>query len=105
MPAFALNSPNLYFGKPVEEGRKVVAVSNTAVQITSTAGCNIMMVQALLTNAGVVAVGSSSASIVAGSEVGNQMQPGQTWFIETREPNWVYVNGAAADGVVYALLG
>lgn len=90
---------------PQASGRKVVAVTNTAVAITTTEACNVLIIQALPANSANICFGMADALTTAGSERGIALEPGQTAEIKTRAANLWYINGAAGDGVTFLIFG
>jgi hypothetical protein len=80
----------------VKYGQATVAVTNTAVALTSNVVTGVV-VQALAGNAGNVVVGDSSATTANAY----QLQPGQAVGVSIDNTNRLYVNGTAGDGVCF----
>ena len=95
----------------IGSGRRVVAVANTAIALTSSeTATGIVEVQALYTNASYattsIMVGDSIADVTAGSENGIELQPGEPHDFPIRNAAFVYIDGATAGlGVSYLLYG
>lgn len=91
---------------PIAKGRKNVAVSGTAVQISTVTGSGIFLIQARQANVGNVMVGDSGVLIAGGSENGIELEPGQTLTLPTRDPSVWYLDADNAnDGVSFLILG
>lgn len=80
----------------VRYGQVTVAVTNTAVVLTTQA-CAGVVVQALAANAGNVVIGDSSVTTANGF----QLQPGQSTGVSIDNVNKLYVNGTSGDGVCW----
>lgn len=91
---------------PGTGGRKTVTTPGTAVRIVSSeTPCVAVMIQALSTNTGNIAVGSSDVLNTAGSEKGIELTPGQPITLSTRDLyHWFIDADMASDGIRYLLL-
>ena len=87
-------------------GRKVNVTGGTRVQLSSTeAPCNAIIIQALRSNVGNVAVGGSDVSISVGSENGLVLAPGQTITLNVNNITRIWIDAANnTEGVNYLLI-
>ena len=79
----------------IAPARTTVAVTNTAVQLPSTAYAQGVIVQALAANSATVVIGGSG--VTTGN--GFQLAQGQSVTLPVNNSNLVYVNGTSGDGV------
>lgn len=85
-------------GSTVYTGQKTVAVTNTAIAISTAQTIkNGVIVQALAANGANVVVGGSSVT----TGTGFQLQAGQATSLAINDLSSVYVNGTAGDGVCF----
>ncbi len=105
-----MSTPGLYTGfsnvTKLTGGRKVVTTGGTREQITSTetaiAG---VIIQALRSNSGNVAIGGSDVDVTAGSENGIELVAGQTETIPCRDLSLVWIDADNnGEGVAFSLL-
>lgn len=83
-------------------GRKVVAVTGTAIKlVANSTTCVKVVVQALSTNSGDIAVGGSDVVLTAGSEAGIILPQQNSISIDIDDVSKIYINGAAGDGVSF----
>ena len=83
-------------------GRKVVAITDTAVKLVATATtCVKVVIQALRGNTGDIVVGGADAVLTAGSEVGIVLPVYNSISIDIDDVSKIYINGAANDGVSF----
>jgi len=87
-------------------GRKVTVTAGTPVRIISTKlPCSGVLFQALRSNTGIVAVGGSDVSVVAGAETSPSLVPGQTILLPVNNLNFVYLDSSVnGEGVTYLIL-
>lgn len=81
----------------VRQGQKLVAVTNTAVVLSTSASVFGVIIQGLAANAGNVYVGGSGVTTANGYE----LQPGQATSIAIDDLSKMFVNGTAGDGVCF----
>lgn len=87
----------------VYDGRKVVAVTNTAIALTSTSKlCEEVFITALSTNVDVVVIGGPTVVYTEATRTGRSMNPGDSIVLKIHDLNKVFVNGTSADGVAFA---
>jgi len=86
-------------GTTVIAGQKTVAVTDTAVKLTtsSTPIKNGVIIQALVNNSTTVVVGPSTVTTANGF----QLQAGQSTSLAIDDLASVYINGTAGDGVCF----
>ncbi len=83
-------------------GRKVVAVTGTAIKLIATATtCVKVVVQALRGNSDDIVVGGADAVLTAGSEVGIVLPQFNSISIDIDDVSKIFINGAAANGVSF----
>lgn len=87
----------------VGDGRKTVATAGTAVPLVSAGvGGNSTCVTALSTNAGVIAVGSSTVVAAVGSRRGTPLAAGESVTFDT-DPSLLWVDATVSgEGVSYS---
>lgn len=87
----------------LQDGRKVVAVTNTAIVIGSGA-CLTVWITALTNNSGddVVVIGGSGVVHILASRTGRVLYPGDGMVIEIDNLSRIYLNGVAGDGVSFS---
>lgn len=80
-------------------GRKSIAVTNTAVALaaSSTPVKNGVLIRALAANSGKVYVGDASVT----TSNGHELSAGETTSIAINDVSAVYINGTSGDGVSY----
>jgi hypothetical protein len=78
-------------------GRKVVAVTNTALALGS-AACKTVFITALVTNSDVIVVGGSSVVFTEASRTGKVMYPGDYLTTSIDNIDSIFINGTAGDG-------
>ena len=87
----------------IGDGRKVVAVPGTAVQLSATSvKCQKVVVSALSTNTNLVTIGSSTTLATAGSERGKILYAGdsETFYVDNLTK--LYVDAlTAGNGIVF----
>lgn len=87
----------------VYDGRKVVAVTNTALPISSTSKiCEEVFITALTTNVDVVVIGGPGVVFTEAARTGRSLNPGDSIVLKIHDLNKVYLNGTSADGVAFA---
>ena len=79
-------------------GRKVVAVTNTAIVLGS-AACKTVWINAIVGNGDVVVIGGASVVFTAASRTGKILYPGDGMTISIDNLDALYVNGTAGDGI------
>lgn len=82
-------------------GRKLVAVTNTAIVLGS-AACRTIWINALTTNANVVVIGGSGVVFTEASRTGKILYPGDGMTIDIDNLSKLYVNGTANDGISFS---
>jgi hypothetical protein len=82
------------------DGRKVVAVTNTAIVLGS-AACVHLWIGALVGNSDVLVVGGSGAVHTLASRTGTPLFQGDVMDMEIDNLSRVYINGVAGDGVSF----
>lgn len=102
------NAANLAYEKVsrasgLQDGRKVVAVTNTPIAIGSGA-CLTVWISAFIGNSGddVVVIGGSGVVHTLASRTGTPLYPGETTIREVDNLSRIYVNGVAGDGVSFS---
>jgi len=87
----------------IGDGRKVIAVPATAVQLSATSvKCQRVEVTALLTNTNAVSVGGSTTLATAGSERGKILYSGDSVTIYADNLTKIYIDAlVAGEGVVF----
>lgn len=85
----------------LQDSRKVVAVTNTAIVIGSGA-CLTVWINALTGNSDVVVVGGSGVVFTLASRTGKILYPGDGMTIEIDNLSRIYVNGTANDGISFS---
>ena len=86
----------------IVSGRKVVAVTNTAVRlVAATTTCTRVVIQALRNNTGDIVIGDASAVLTVGSESGIVLPVYNSISIDIDDVYKLYINGAANDGVSF----
>lgn len=94
---------------PVADGRKVVATAGTRVQLSSgSTAIRSVEITALPTNTGVVAVGGTTVSAVAGAERGILLSAGARVRFDADDQvddlNQIWIDATASgEGVTYLL--
>lgn len=83
------------------EGRKVVAVTNTAVVLGSGA-CKTIFINALTTNSNVVVVGGAGVIFTEATRTGKILYPGDGITVSINDLSKIYINGTAGDGVSFS---
>jgi len=84
----------------VNSGRKVVAVTNTAIAIGSDP-CKTVFITALTTNGDVVVWGDAAIVYTAGSRQGAVLYPGDKATVAVDDLGDIFINGLAASGVSF----
>lgn len=85
------------------DGRKVVAVSSTAIALSSTSKqCEELFITALTTNTDVIVIGGPGVIFTEGTRTGRSMNPGDSIVLKIHDLNKVYLNGTSGDGVAFA---
>lgn len=81
--------------------RTLIAVTGTAVNLPTLAPGRgtVLHVRALNSNADTVYVGGSTVTAANGYE----LNPGETFPLPIKDPNVVFINGTAGDGVCMAI--
>lgn len=82
-------------------GRKVVAVTNTAIVLGSVA-CRTIWINALTTNGDVVVIGGPGVVFTEASRTGKILYPGDGITIDIDNLSRIYVNGTANDGISFS---
>lgn len=82
-------------------GRKVVAVTNTAIVLGS-AACRTIWINALTINTTVVVIGDSGVVFTEATRTGKILYPGDGMTIDIDNLSRIYVNGTANDGVSFS---
>lgn len=85
----------------VYDGRKTVAVTNTAVRLATDKLCEEVFITALTTNTDVVVIGGPGVVHTEATRTGRMMNPGDSIVLKIHNLKDVWVNGAADDGVAY----
>lgn len=100
-----LIAPGTYISA-LSGGRKTVPTAGTRVQLSATpVSCQGVIVQALRSNAGNVAVGGPDVSSSSGGENGVEIVAGQTITLFVKDLSLVYIDADNnGDGVQYLLL-
>lgn len=83
-------------------GRKVVAVTNTAVALSTSQACKTVFITALIGNTNPVVVGGSGVIYTEAVRTGKLMYPGDSITISIANLEDIFINGEANDGVSYA---
>lgn len=82
------------------DGRKAVAVSDTAIAIGSGA-CKTIFITAFVGNTNPVVIGGSTVVYTEATRTGKLMYPGDSITVSIDNLSKVYVNGVAGDGVSF----
>jgi len=87
----------------IVDNRKVIATAGTRLQlIAASTPCKSVVVQALVTNGKIVAVGGVTVVAAEGSEKGFMLQPGQAVEINISNVNKLYIDArTAGNGVSF----
>jgi hypothetical protein len=86
----------------VYDGRKVVAVLNTPIALSSTEKlCEEVFITALTTNVQVVVVGGPGVVYTEATRTGRAMNPGDSIVLKIHDLRKVFINGEASDGVSF----
>ena len=81
----------------ITDGRKVVAVAGTRIQLLSASTvCKSVVVQGLYANGGVVVIGGVTVIAAAATRVGFTLQPGQGIEIQISNVNKLYIDAETA---------
>lgn len=97
-----LRGTDIYSYNQIGDGRRVVAVTDTAVQLSGTSTpCSLIVVSALPSNGETVVVGGSGVVATTGSETGKILYPGDSESFYVDNLDKLYVNGTATKGVTY----
>lgn len=101
----ALLSPGTYIAS-ISGGRKTVAVAGVPERLSSTeVSCTGVIIQALRTNSGNVAVCGSDVSVQAGGESGISLVAGQTITLFMKDLKGIWIDSANNnEGVSYLTL-
>lgn len=101
-----LVAPGTYISV-LTDGRKTVTVAGTPVQLVSSeTPCAAVIVQALRTNAGHIAVGGANVKLTAGSEAGISITAGQPLTLDVNDARRVWIDADnSGEGVSYTILG
>jgi len=78
-------------------GQKVVAVTNTAIAISTSQAVSGVIIQALAANTNNIYVGPSTVTTANGFE----LQPGQATSVAIDNLSKIYINGTATDGICF----
>jgi len=84
----------------VASGRKVVAITNTAIVIGS-AACKTIFITALATNTNPIVWGDSGVVYTEAIRQGASLYPNDKVTISIDNLSKIYINGAAGDGVSF----
>ena len=84
----------------LKSGRKVIAVTNTAVAL-GTAACQTAFITALVGNSAPVVVGGSDVIGDEATRTGKLMYPGDSITVSIDNLSKIYINGSANDGVSF----
>lgn len=85
----------------LSDGRKVVAVNDTAISLGS-ATCKTIFITALIGNTNPVVIGGSGVVYNEATRTGKLMYPGDAMTISIDNLSKVFVNGVAGDGVSFS---
>lgn len=88
----------------LKEGRQVISVTNTAVQLTAvSSSCKRIDIKAIASNTQDIVIGSSSVNFTLATRTGFAISAGESYHIEIDDPSKVYINGTAGEGVTYTI--
>ena len=85
----------------MSEGRKVVAVTNTAIALGS-ALCKTIFITALTTNSDIIVVGGSGVIFTEASRTGKVLYPGDYLTVSIDDLSKVFINGTATSGISFS---
>jgi len=92
-----------YRAENITNGRKVVAVSNTALAIAPSARSQVVFITALPGNSTYIVVGGTGLVFSpATSTTGKILYAGDSITIEIDDVSKIFINGTANDGVTFA---
>ena len=83
------------------DGRKVVAVTNTAIAIGS-AACKTVFITALIGNSAEIVIGGSGVIFPEATRTGTLKYPGDGMTVSVDNLSDVYINGNAGDGISFS---
>ncbi len=87
----------------ITAGRKVVAVSDTAIVLGS-AACTTIFITALTGNQNPIVVGDSGVIFTEATRTGAVLHGGQGLTINIDNLDTIFINGVAGDGVSFSYL-
>ena len=85
----------------VYDGRKVVAVTDTAVRLSADKYCEEVFITALTTNTDVIVIGGPGVIFTEATRTGRAMNPGDSIVLKIHNLKDVWLNGTANDGVSF----